>query len=475
MAIIAAFSVPHPPMIVPEVGRGSEKQVRKTTESYVKVAEEIAALRPDTIIISSPHTVMYGDYFHVSPGERAEGSFSGFGAVDVRFSEEYDSELVKLIEDISAEEKLPCGTLGEKNKDLDHGTMVPLYFIRQKYDGFKIIRIGLSGKPFTDHYAVGRVIKKACEKLGRKAVYVASGDLSHKLQAYGPYGFAKEGPEYDSRIMDTLGRGAFDELFDFDENFCEKAAECGHRSFVMMAGALDGIKVNSKAYSHEDVTGVGYGICSFYPVTDENGDFVTDDSRRFLDVILDKEKKRLEDNYSKSDAYVKLAKKSLEHYIRTGSEIKLSEGLDGFSDDEKKELTFVKAGAFVSIHKHGGLRGCIGTILPTTGSVAEEIIQNAVSASTRDTRFNPIGEDELPFLEINVDVLSEPEPISSEDELDVKRYGVIVTSGYKRGLLLPDLDGVDTVEDQVAIAMRKGGITKLDKYSLERFEVIRHR
>ena len=112
MAIIAAFSVPHPPMIVPEVGRGSEKQVRKTTESYVKVAEEIAALRPDTIIISSPHTVMYGDYFHVSPGKRAEGSFSGFGAADVRFSEEYDSELVNLIEDISGEEKLPCGTLG---------------------------------------------------------------------------------------------------------------------------------------------------------------------------------------------------------------------------------------------------------------------------------------------------------------------------------------------------------------------------
>ena len=326
--------------------------------------------------------------------------------------------------------------------------MVPLYFIRQKYDGFKIVRIGLSGNPLTDHYAVGRVIKKACEELGRNAVYVASGDLSHKLQEYGPYGFEKEGPEYDRRVMDILGRAAFNELLDFDESFCEKAAECGHRSFVIMAGALDGIKVKANRYSYEDVTGVGYGICSFYPVTDEDGD---------------------------PDAYVKLAGKTLEEYIRTGKEPEPDKILAGFTDNEIKELTSVKAGVFVSIHKHGALRGCIGTILPTTDFVAEEIIQNAISASTRDPRFEPVSEEEVPFLEINVDVLSEPEEIESLDELDVKKYGVIVTSGYKRGLLLPDLEGVDTVEDQVAIAMQKGGITKGERYRLERFEVIRHR
>ena len=448
MSIIAAFSVPHPPMIVPEVGRGSEEQIKKTTKAYVKIAEEIAALKPDTIIISSPHAEMYSDYFHISPGEEAEGSFSGFGAPDVTFSEEYDSELVRRIESIAYKEKLPCGTEGERESRLDHGTMVPLYFIRQKYDGFKIVRIGLSGNPLTDHYAVGRVIKKACEELGRNAVYVASGDLSHKLQEYGPYGFEKEGPEYDRRVMDILGRAAFNELLDFDESFCEKAAECGHRSFVIMAGALDGIKVKANRYSYEDVTGVGYGICSFYPVTDEDGD---------------------------PDAYVKLAGKTLEEYIRTGKEPEPDKILAGFTDNEIKELTSVKAGVFVSIHKHGALRGCIGTILPTTDFVAEEIIQNAISASTRDPRFEPVSEEEVPFLEINVDVLSEPEEIESLDELDVKKYGVIVTSGYKRGLLLPDLEGVDTVEDQVAIAMQKGGITKGERYRLERFEVIRHR
>ena len=134
-----------------------------------------------------------------------------------------------------------------------------------------------------------------------------------------------------------------------------------------------------------------------------------------------------------------------------------------------------RAGAFVSIHKHGKLRGCIGTIEATAGNVAEEIIRNAVSAATRDPRFNPVTEDELKWLEINVDVLGSPERISSVSELDVKRYGVIVTCGYKRGLLLPDLEGVDTPEQQVAIAMQKGGIREGEPYTLERFEVVRHR
>ncbi len=138
------------------------------------------------------------------------------------------------------------------------------------------------------------------------------------------------------------------------------------------------------------------------------------------------------------------------------------------------EMLDRQAGAFVSIHEHGELRGCIGTIGPTRSCVAEEIIGNAVSASTRDPRFPAVRADELPWLEINVDVLGEPEDIDSEDQLDVRRYGVIVSAGRKRGLLLPDLDGVDSVRQQVDIAMKKGGISKHERYRLQRFEVIRH-
>lgn len=461
MSIVGAFMVPHPPMIVPAVGRGGEKEIAETTRAYEQVAAEIAALAPETIIISSPHTVMYADYFHLSPGAFARGSFDRFGAGSVSFREEYDQALAQQVAAICQEESFPAGFLGEKDSRLDHGVMVPLYFIREKYTNFRIVRLGLSGLPLTDHYRLGQIIARAVEKTGRRTVYVASGDLSHKLQDYGPYGFAKEGPEYDERIMDVCGRAAFGELFDFDETFCEKAAECGHRSFVIMAGALDGLSLRAKALSHQDVTGVGYGICTFYP----DG---KDDKRHFLEQYLARREGELASQRAESDAYVKLARSSVESYVRERKRIRQPEGLPA-------EMTSQRAGVFVSIHEHGKLRGCIGTFLPATASIAQEIIDNAVSAATRDPRFDPITPDELKWLEINVDVLSEPEPISSMDQLDVKRYGVIVSRGSRRGLLLPDLDGVDTVEQQVAIARKKGGIGEREPISLQRFEVIRHR
>ena len=460
MSILAGFMVPHPPLIVPAVGRGSEEEVRETIDAYDRVADEIAALKPETIIITSPHATMYSNYFHISPGQGAKGSFADFGAPQVKFDETYDSGLWDLIASLAEAEDFPAGIEGERKAQLDHGTMVPLWFIRKKYSSFKIVRIGLSGLPLTDHYHLGELIKAAVEKTGRRAVFVASGDLSHKLQYHGPYGFAPEGPVYDERIMDVCGRAAFGELFDFDEDFCDKAAECGHRSFVIMAGAFDGLKIKATRFSHQDVTGVGYGICSFYPEG-------PDETRRFRKLRIEEEERKLAALAENSDDYVKLARRSLESYVLRKETIEVPKGLPA-------EMYSKQAGAFVSIHKQGSLRGCIGTILPTEDNVAAEIIQNAISASSFDPRFDPITADELKYLEINVDVLGEPEDIDSPSQLDVKRYGVIVSSGGKRGLLLPDLEGVDTVEDQIDIARRKAGIRPGERLKLQRFEVVRH-
>ena len=465
MAIVGAFMVPHPPMIVPAVGQGSEAQVAETTRAYERVAEEIASLAPDTIVITSPHTVMYEDYFHISSGKGARGSFARFGAPQVHFEEEYDTELVQTLCHIADRKDFPAGTLGERDPALDHGTMVPLYFIRQKYEGFRLVRIGLSGLPLTGHYQLGRMIREAVTETGRRTVLVASGDLSHKLQDYGPYGFSPEGPEYDRRIMDVCGRAAFGELFDFDEDFCEKAAECGHRSFVIMAGALDGVKVHAERLSHQDVTGVGYGICIFRPGEE-------DPERRFLQ---NRTRQALQDLTGPAeglidrgdDDYVKLAKATVYHYVSQRKTIPVPEGLS-------PEMYTQRAGAFVSIHERGRLRGCIGTFLPTTDCIAEEIIQNGISAASRDPRFRPIESEELPDLEISVDILSAPEDIGSPEMLDPKRYGVIVSSGRRRGLLLPDLEGVDTVEEQIGIAKQKAGIREEEAVSLQRFEVVRH-
>ena len=460
MPVIAAYMVPHPPMIVPEVGRGSEAQIELTAAAYRAVAAEIAAAKPETVIVSSPHAAMYADRFHISPGGHAEGSFARFRAPGVRFRETYDTELAAAIERLADAAGFPAGTRGRRGDELDHGTMVPLYFVRQAYTDYRLVRVGLSGLPLEEHYRFGQLIRRAVDETGRRVVCIASGDLSHRLQTYGPYGFAPEGPEYDERVMDVCGRAAFGELFDFGESFRERAAECGHRSFVIMAGVLDGMAVEAKRLSHEDVTGVGYGVVTFRPTE-------PDDSRRFLYA----RERAIAERRDGCDPWVRLAWRSVERYVLHRQALKTPDDLpDGLPD----ELTQTRAGAFVSIHRQGRLRGCIGTIAPTRDTLAAEIIQNAVSAASRDPRFDPIRPDELSELTISVDVLGAPEDIASEAELDVKRYGVIVSRGHRRGLLLPDLDGVDTPAQQVDIARRKAGIGPREPVVLQRFEVVRH-
>ena len=194
-----------------------------------------------------------------------------------------------------------------------------------------------------------------------------------------------------------------------------------------------------------------------------------DESRRFLSVRQVAAQARLDGLRETCDPWVRLAWQSVESYVTKRRVLPLPEA-SALPD----ALTRTRAGAFVSIHKLGQLRGCIGTIAPTRSCLAEEIIHNAASACARDPRFEPIRPDELPLLEISVDVLGEAEDISSPAELDVKRYGVIVSRGVRRGLLLPDLDGVDTVEEQIDIARQKAGIAPGERFTLQRFEVVRH-
>lgn len=163
---------------------------------------------------------------------------------------------------------------------------------------------------------------------------------------------------------------------------------------------------------------------------------------------------------------VVIARKTIETHVRENRIIQ---------DDEVPSFGGGPAGCFVSIHAHGALRGCIGTIFPTKGSLMEEIVRNAVAASTEDPRFDAVREDELDSLDISVDILSEPEPVHSHELLDPKKYGVIVTCGFRRGLLLPDLDGVETVAEQLAIARRKGGIAADESCTIQRFSVTRYK
>ncbi|HBR08107.1 MAG TPA: extradiol ring-cleavage dioxygenase [Clostridiales bacterium] len=463
MAILNAIMAPHPPLILPQVGRGEEKSIQATVDAYRTASRFVAEAAPDTVVITTPHSVMYADWFHISPGRGASGSFSQFRASEVRVSADYDTEFVDTLCRMAREQKFPAGTEGEKSPELDHAAMIPLYFLNEAYGGKPlppIVRIGLSGLPLYEHYRLGMMIRGAAEKLGRRISFVASGDLSHRLKEDGPYGFRAEGPAYDKRIMDVMGRAAFGELFDFSDAFCDSAGECGHRSFTIMAGCFDGQAVTGRALSYEGPFGVGYGVCAFTPGA-------ADESRHFLDEALRRENERLKSRKAGEDEYVRLARLSVETFVRTRQGARLP-------PDVSEELTSRRAGVFTTLYKNGQLRGCIGTTAPTTENVAQEILQNGISACSRDPRFPPVTEAELPYLEYSVDVLGAPEEIASPAQLDVKRYGVIVSCGGRRGLLLPDLDGVDSVEEQIAIARRKGGISAGERVRLQRFEVVRH-
>ena len=460
MALLGTCVVPHPPLILPAIGRGEEQKIGATIAAYEEAAKWVVSLQPETIVITSPHAKMYADYLQLSSGAGAKGSFAGFGHAELRFEADYDEPLVVHIAKLADSIKLPAGTLGKQDGSLDHGTMIPLYFLQKAGFVGRIVRIGLSGLSRDHHYALGVLIARAAAELKRRVVLVASGDLSHKLKADGPYGFDPAGPVFDQRMGDCFKTGDFLQLMTTPAELADSAAECGLRSFWIMAGALDRHQVQAKLLAQEGPFGVGYAVAVFAP-----GEY--DESRNIGEQAAKLFREEIEKRRSQEDAYLALARYSLEHYVRTGRRAALPENLP-------PELTGQKAGAFVSIKKDGQLRGCIGTILPVRESLAEEILYNAVSAGTGDPRFSPVREDELQDLLYDVDVLSVPEPIDGIEQLDTKRYGVIVEAGSRRGLLLPDLAGVDTVEQQVEIARKKGNIGPHEAVKLWRFTVTRH-
>ena len=465
MPIIAATCVPHPPLIVPAIGKGEEKKIQSTIDAYKIVASRIKDLNPDTIIITSPHSIMYADYFHISPSAKASGDLGNFRAPKVKFMIKYDTEFVSGLSTLCGKENIAAGQMGERDANLDHGTMIPLHFLKEAGIDFtttQFVRIGLSGLPARDHYRFGQAIAKISDELNRKIVFLASGDLSHKLKSDGPYGFAPEAPIFDDQIMKFLSNGDFLSMLTMNHDLCEKASECGLRSFWIMSGALDRKKLNCEQLSYEGPFGVGYGITWFKVLED-------DPRRNFLEQHDAVNQKKIELTRASEDPFVKLARMSVETFVKTHKPLEAVE-----KSMVTDEILNNRAGVFVSLKKDGRLRGCIGTFMATRNNLLEEIIFNAISACSRDPRFDPVTEDELGDLVYDVDVLTEPERIFSIDKLDPKKYGIIVGNSGRRGLLLPDLDGVDTVEQQIAIAKRKANISPKEPIELWRFEVVRH-
>lgn len=465
--LLSCYLMPHPPIIVPEVGRGEEKKIQKTIDSLNTVSINIKEKKPDTIIVVTPHGYVFRDAVAVTVFSRLEGDLGQFGARGVRFEFENDLELVEKIVEESRKRDIPIAEVDDElakkyvlPKKLDHGTIVPLYFVTKHYANFRLVHISYGFLSFEQLYEFGTAIGDAIRNSNKKVVFIASGDLSHKLTPNSPNGYTPKGEVFDKKLLDLLSEMKVEEIIGMDKGLIEEAAECGFRSVCVMLGVLDGYEVKAKVLSHEGPFGVGYGVAQF------EVDQYKETS--LLEKLYNLKRQRIEEIRQKEDNYVKLARESLEYYVKNKKLMPVPQGLP-------EEMYSRRAGVFVSLHKDGELRGCVGTVVPQRKNIAEEIIKNAISAGFEDPRFEPVEEYELKDIEYSVDVLTPPQPVKSKQELNPKKYGVIVRKGYRSGLLLPDLEGVDTVEEQISIALRKAGISPDEDYTIEKFEVERHK
>ena len=463
--ILSYYLMPHPPLIIPNVGKGEEKKIQSTIDACNQVGKEVSNLKPETIVIITPHGTMFSDAIAISNEEYIEGDFSQFKDFDTHIEGKIDKDFNKELINICNNESIAAAGIDSNilrkyniEYELDHGAMIPMYFINKYYKDYKIVHITYTALNDIELYKFGMAIRKSAENLNKKIVLIASGDLSHRLTKDGPYEYSPDGSKFDKALLESLEKGDILSIFNMDKCVVENAGECGLRSVFIMLGAMEGEEVKGRLLSYEGPFGVGYGVMSF------NNEL---NNQSKLEELINMKRECFNKKLSEQNPYVKLARESLNYYYAHGHFMTKPSNLPS-------ELSENIGGVFVSLKKFGQLRGCIGTFLPTTDSIAEEIIRNSVHAAIEDPRFPRVTDNELLDIDISVDVLSRPNKATKE-ELNPKEYGVIVTQGHKKGLLLPDLEGVDTVDYQLEIACEKAGIDPSDEYEIEKFQVTRYK
>src|SRR5829696_1025495 len=406
---------PHPPIMVPEVGRESIAGVVNSIDAMAELTKRLIDSGAESVILISPHAPLEVDSFVAYEGPQVSGDFSRFNAPNTHFTMQVNEELLAAIKEAAASENYEVNSLPEQA--LDHGIAVPLYFLlRNGWQG-RVVTLGYSFLSNEDHLRFGACIRNAVEKVGRRIAFIASGDLSHRLQSGAPAGYNPEAHVFDDQVVNALRSNAPQKIVGIDHNLRRLAGECGYRSMLVAIGASSDLPWSCEVLNYEAPFGVGYLVAQLTnrPSGSENIE---------IDLPV-------------------LARRAVETFVRYG------DILD--PPGRTQALLGARAPCFVSLKTLSGeLHGCIGTIEPAKDTLAEEIVANAISAATNDPRFEPVTEDELSDLRYSVDVLSPSEPAAMED-LDPSIYGVIVEdeSESRRGLLLPDIPGVDTVGQQV--------------------------
>lgn len=262
---------PHPPIIIPEIGKDRLGEAGKTIYGMKELSRQMKDAAPEVLLVITPHGRIVAEGPAIQAGRELTGNFGQFGFSEINVSLETDRELVDLIVEESAKGYLQPLLLTDKDfllrggGSLDHGAMVPLYYLQQA--GLKIpgVHITFSFHPLDQLYNFGRALKAAVERRGKRVAVLASGDLSHRLTRGAPAGYNPRGAEFDQQLVEYIRDGEVDKILSFDQQLVEEAGECGLRSFVMALGMLDGESFTSEVISYEGPFGVGYLVASLKP------------------------------------------------------------------------------------------------------------------------------------------------------------------------------------------------------------------
>ncbi|HEV2884408.1 MAG TPA: AmmeMemoRadiSam system protein A [Pyrinomonadaceae bacterium] len=454
-AIVFSGIAPHPPIMVPEVGGEAIVEVRGSIDAMAEFTRRIIENGAESVVLISPHAPLDAQAFVVYHSPKLYGDFASFRAPATKVEFPLDDELLELIRKEATEQRFKVLPL--EGYALDHGCAVPLYFLDRNGWKGRVVALGYSFLSNDDHVRFGSCIMRAVNAAGRPVALVASGDLSHRLKPDAPAGYYPDARKFDEQVVETLKQHAPRGIIDIDQDLRRLAGECGYRSMLVALGATQSLPEACEVLHYEAPFGVGYLVAQLTNHKAKgNGESASAKAERDLSEAGD-------------ESLPGLARMAVENFVLTGNPVPPPQGASGILAE--------RAACFVSIKtKSGDLRGCIGTIEPAKPTLAEELIMNAVNAATRDPRFMPVSPDELTNLAYSVDILATPEPAVFED-LDPARYGVIVEdeSALFRGLLLPDIEGVVTAEQQVEIAKRKAGIAAGAPLKLWRFRVDRYR
>lgn len=466
MRLLKGYIVPHPPILI--VGKDEDKnKLAPTLESFHKISDDLEKSDAELVVLITPHGPLFVDGLCVYDRPQIVGNFSSFGHKEITGIWDNDISFIDELLNKSNQADIPFVKLDPKiieefnlSSELDHGAMVPLKLLEKGLTNKKVVVINYGLLPVDTLYKFGQLITETLNGQGKSGVIIASGDLSHYLSEDGPYGYREEGVHFDHQYVKAFAEGDWKKLLFVDEDLLEKAGECGKRSIEILLGAFDSIIYETDTLSYQGPFGVGYLTGAIRPCK------TSAESR--LQEIEDLQHQRLKAKISKESDVVKLARLSIRHYLEGNGSYRVENPLD-------IEESGQRLGVFVSLKDMGGLRGCMGTTGGVAPKVEEEIVDMAIKAATKDPRFDPVSLDELEGLSISVDILSKSEQVLNVDELDPKIYGVLVKSNYKHGLLLPDLEGIETIEDQISIALNKAGINpEEEEYDLYKFTVKRY-